>query len=294
MNSLTPIVGGAGSATTNTVTAPAVGIPTKDKPCYATNKMQLNPGDAFIPDSATGNMVVIRDGKQIGVISCKGFTHERELANAKDPEALYQLAKDYKDGNFVAPDSKKATALFIEAAQTGHITAQHEAGVALVEGNGIKSDIHRGLEFLHNAASNGNTDSQHYLGKYYAQNGNSSLAEKFLKTASQGKHPEAQFDLANLYSTIPGKYKEAVSSYELAAKSGHSQANLTLGDIYTNGKLGVTADFAKAKTYYTEAQRLGNPYAQTRLDALQQIVQNFLPSINNSPTGIFTLLPSTP
>lgn len=78
--------------------------------------------------------------------------------------------------------------------------------------------------------------------------------------AKDGKNLDAQFDLCNFYAEQMA-HAESVMWCQMAADRGDVEAQLKMGDIYSQG-LGVTADKKEAFNWYLFAADNGNEQAQ--------------------------------
>lgn len=78
--------------------------------------------------------------------------------------------------------------------------------------------------------------------------------------AKDGKNLDAQFDLCNFYGEQT-EHQESLKWCQLAADRGEVEAQLKMGDIYSQG-LGVAADKKEAFNWYLFAADNGNEQAQ--------------------------------
>ncbi|HOC00746.1 MAG TPA: hypothetical protein PKM43_18610 [Verrucomicrobiota bacterium] len=94
-------------------------------------------------------------------------------------------------------------------------------------------------------------------------------AEWYLKAAQQG-HPQAMFNLAELYNygKLDYNYPEAVKWYEKAAERGLQAAAVQLGDLYSENHPDFPANLSEAIRWYRVAAETGDQEAQYRLGCL--------------------------
>jgi hypothetical protein len=78
--------------------------------------------------------------------------------------------------------------------------------------------------------------------------------------AKDGKNLDAQFDLCSFYAAQMA-YEESLKWCQMAADLGDVEAQLKMGDIYSQG-LGVTADKKEAFNWYLFAADNGSEQAQ--------------------------------
>ncbi|KAI8089147.1 uncharacterized protein BX664DRAFT_365351 [Halteromyces radiatus] len=82
---------------------------------------------------------------------------------------------------------------------------------------------------------------------------------QILSKLAQKGHPYAQMNLASiLMRSEPDRVKQAIQLYELAGKSGISNAYMELGRMYRLG-YGVHQDHTKAMNYFQKGAAGGNP-----------------------------------
>ena len=95
------------------------------------------------------------------------FLELTKLASADDAGAQYKLARMYRHGDGVVPDSKEEHKWLQRSAEHGNVDAQYELGMILREGKGVVQDYDAGLKWLKLAANRGNAEAQHELGLVY-------------------------------------------------------------------------------------------------------------------------------
>lgn len=87
---------------------------------------------------------------------------------------------------------------------------------------------------------------------------NEELGVSIMSKLAQKGHPYAQMNLAAIFlRRHPDKAMHSVKLYELAAKSGLSEAYAELGMIYRKGT-GVEQDITKAVEYFTKGAEQGD------------------------------------
>jgi TPR repeat protein len=101
--------------------------------------------------------------------------------------------------------------------------------------------------------------------------GDQILARKILESLAVNNNAEAQFRLGRMFEigTAEGApdIEKAAAWYKKAAASGIARAKARLGHIYLEG-VGVLQNFAKARTYLSQAADDGDPGAQFDLARL--------------------------
>jgi len=140
-----------------------------------------------------------------------------------------------------------------------------------------QGDSEAALEQLETLANGGDTDAMVFLGDMHHEgNGvaaNFSLAWSWYNRASRQSNPEAQYKLGRMLwrgDGTPQNEVEALELFELAAKSGHEQAQLEAGLIYRDGTRRTRKSPTKALEYLTAAAAQGNAEAELALEELAE------------------------
>lgn len=153
-------------------------------------------------------------------------------------------------------------------AETGHGADKAiEHGVAALKSN----DFGTAAEHFREAAGNGNSIAQFYLG-VLCENGkgvqqNCIEAVKWYSKAAEQGLAVAQINLGSIYGRgfgVPQDYSQAVKWWQKAAEQGDARAQFYLGMMYENGQ-GVPQDSYTARKLYRKAAEQGIVGAQYRL-----------------------------
>ena len=133
--------------------------------------------------------------------------------NVTDLEELFNVAKSYAGGNGVAKDDKKATLLFQESAQKGHLLSQSWLGVRYAVGLGVEVDIQLASKWLNLSAVSGCAHAQSSLGQMYLFGGldkkDYQLAKYWLEKAAQQGDERASSALAELEQILALELRNA-------------------------------------------------------------------------------------
>ncbi len=176
----------------------------------------------------------------VEAVTGKPIANERKELAPNDQahaEKRYQLA-------LVATERKQLMALLLEAAQLGHMEAQHKLGVQ--------------YQFHVN-------ENSHPL-----------IAANWYRRAAEQGHAMAQFALAEMYHNGEGvrhDNKQAVKWYLRAAQKGLAEAQSSLAHMYAKG-FGVNKDLAQATFWYQKAAAQGDSYALDSLARLSRMNEN--------------------
>lgn len=163
------------------------------------------------------------------------------LAEQGNADAAYKLGMLYDTGvDGVEQDAAEAAQWYLQAAQKGHLHAQHNLAVAYASGDGVEMDISKALVWWKRAAQTGNSDSQYNLGIVYAMGvhgvkKNLDKAKKWWRKAAMKGDPMAQYNLGTIYANGEDvrSYCEATRWWEKSARKGVEQASWALEIIKT-------------------------------------------------------------
>ena len=107
----------------------------------------------------------------------------------------------------------------------------------------------------------------YWAGIWEYENGNYLRAVLIWKPLAENGDPWAQVSLGEMYQQgkgVPQDYVKAAYWYQAAAEQGLDLAQINLARLYDDG-LGVQQDYAEAFRWYLAAARQGMLYAQARL-----------------------------
>lgn len=149
-------------------------------------------------------------------------------ARAGDADAAYHLALLYERR---APGAVAVLIWYRRAARLGHSDAQHNLGLALMNGEGVPVDMTQALYWWRKAARQGNVDSQYNLGLVYALGRNGVAPDRerarywWLQAARHGD-AAAQYNLATLYASEPRRpdYCQARRWFDASSRNGFARA----------------------------------------------------------------------
>ena len=95
------------------------------------------------------------------------FNAQEKLAQAGNPDAMYEIGRMYERGRGTEPDMQKAIQWYERALAKGQNDARAHLGVLYFEGSGVKRDLKRAVSLIQPAAEKGNPTAQYYLGHMY-------------------------------------------------------------------------------------------------------------------------------
>lgn len=163
-------------------------------------------------------------------------------------------------------DTTKMIAELTPLAEGGDVVAQHALGSVYFLGLADDINFKEAIKWLTMSASQGNIDSQHYLGVIFIQLGNYEEAYIWTSIAAENGSVDAQLNLAVMFFNGSGAEKDidkALKWAKLAAEQGDAQAQCNLAKMYLA---------SEDETYYQDAIRWfkmssdqGNAEAQCKL-----------------------------
>ena len=159
-------------------------------------------------------------------------------------------------------NKERGVEVLLEAAKLCSALAMHRLALCFSNGIYFEPDEGRALEWHENAAKNGNTESQFWMGQHYEKNPekdpDKKLAKKCYRDARNHGHAAAMYALGRL---VPGSQLEL---FEEAAKLGHVDAMVGYGLLLCFNK-----KEDEGFTWLEKAHRQGHPNAGQFVTALQ-------------------------
>ena len=189
-------------------------------------------------------------------------------ANEGDPDAQYELGKNYFNGTGTEQDYAEALAWYTKAAEQGNADAQFNLGRMYFDGTGTDQDYDKAFKWHRKAAEQGIPEAQYQIGVMYEEGmgtdqSNYDAISWYSKAADQ-EYAEAQDAVGLIYLNGNGviqDYEEAMTWFNKAAEQSNADAQFQLGKMYFNGT-GVGLDYKKAYEWLSRAADQGLPEAQ--------------------------------
>ncbi|MDR2442880.1 MAG: sel1 repeat family protein [Deltaproteobacteria bacterium] len=185
-------------------------------------------------------------------------------------ECFFELAQIYDQGLGVPIDQNLAGHYYQKSAEAGDFRGQHHMGLRLILGDPVKDDAKAFGWFL--KAAEQNFGPAQYVTAVLYETGTGTKkdireAARRFEQLAEGGLLEAQLRLTSLCvmnPDIPTWTAKALKWAEIAASSGSSEAQNTLGKIYALG-LGVPADPFKAMELFKQSAEQGYGLAMLNL-----------------------------
>lgn len=203
----------------------------------------------------------------------------QEKADYGNSEAQFILGYIYKEGKDLPQNLSEAIRLFTQAANNNITRAQYALGEMYDKGDGVIQSYSEAIKWYRMAAENGykfSGDSHAVragirLNVMYS-NGvgvekDEKYADKWLQIIYENGKGESLMSAGDYYFYLhePPKAKIGLKLYEVAAEQGNIEAFNKLGEIYKDGRGGVSQDYEEAIKWYSKSARLHNVEAQQKL-----------------------------
>ena len=183
-----------------------------------------------------------KNGDKVG-----GIKVWEEAYKKGNPDAAFNLAICYENGDGVEQNAKKSFELYYFAANCDRPQlyssikiAQFNVGNAYYNGNGVEQDFKKAYEWYEKASNNGHLTASYNLGYSYVTGNN-----------------------------LPQDVEKGFAYLEKSAEGGFAMAQSMLGLLYHKG-LGVKQDIQKAQSYYYQAAEQGDESAIKGLAEIEQ------------------------
>ena len=163
----------------------------------------------------------------------------RQAAEAGDPQALFEVARRYTDGDLVEQNLDTARQWYEISARAGFAPAQYRLANFLEKGHGGTQDLEKAAMWYQRAAEQGNALAMHNLAVLYAGG-----------LLSSGQDMEA-----------------ATQWFAKAGELGVKDSQVNLGILYTRGK-GVEENLVEAYKWFAIAASGGDADAAQKRDTL--------------------------
>jgi TPR repeat protein len=183
-------------------------------------------------------------------------------------QAQCALAGACLRGKGTPTDFQQAFGWFQKAAEQGDVKAQWNLGAMYASGGeGVAQDMRQAFAWCHSAADLDFVPAQATLGVLFARIKDPVQAVFWWEKAAQQGDPEAQYNLANMYSKGQGVERDgrlAFQWFARAAAQGVASAQSKLGLLYAVGD-GVTVDPIEAHKWFLLAANAGDAVARANL-----------------------------
>ncbi len=206
-----------------------------------------------------GTAWLAKDSEKAAVYLAKAVARYRELAEAVEVRAMFQIGVLYGQGRGVPQDDAVAAQWFEKAASHDDTSAMLSLANLCAEGRGIKRDNQKIFSLCAKAAELGNPRALYNLGVAYAHGRgvakDEAKALEYYRAAANGAYPEAMNNLGLMYIAGRGAERnaaEGVDWFQRAATLGNLEAMHNLSQAYRKG-IGVAIDLTKADEWEQRA-----------------------------------------
>ncbi len=246
----------------------------KDKALYWFEKAAENK-DVIAMTECANILIDQEDG--VYANKTKAIKYYKAAAEKGIPEALYNLALCYINGNGVTEDPVTASKLLKLAADKGNVNALYDLALLYENGKGVETDKSKAVELYLKAANKGNVKAMYSLGCLYEEENGperdvTKAVEWYTKAAESDDKScelEADFALALLYTKDIKEPEKAFACWLRCAELGNDAAQVNLGLCYCEGN-GTEKDYEKALYWWGKASEQGNVVAKENIDVLEK------------------------
>lgn len=109
----------------------------------------------------------------------KRFNEQLSLAQANNPQAMYEVGRMYERGRGTPADMDQAIAWYERAAVKGQDNARARLGILYLEGQGVSRDYSKAFSYLKDAAVAGAPSAQYFLALMYEHGSGIKANEKY-------------------------------------------------------------------------------------------------------------------
>jgi len=182
----------------------------------------------------------------------------KKYSRSTDQE-LYELGRNFMQGNGVEKDGLKAYILFKIAADNGNLSGKTGVAICYLHGQGVKQDMSKAVSDFEDLANQGHMKALVNLGICY-YNGfgvkqNIKAAFSMWEQASKNGDAQAKSNLGSFYLSglhVRKNPAKAVSLFGEASNEGNADGSYNLGRCYQYG-VGTKKDLSKAVELYRKA-----------------------------------------
>ena len=158
----------------------------------------------------------------------EAFIWFKKAADRDYPEAQFRLGELFEKGEGCQSDKEQAFYWFDRAAQGGLPVAEYRTGLCYEHGVGCEEDLRKAIAFFKRAAKSGYLDAMVDLGLYYCNNDDEKKGQRLFRRAADSGSTRAQFELGYLFLK-KRDYPESGKWMKQAAENGHLEAMLYYG-----------------------------------------------------------------
>ncbi|BBB24997.1 conserved hypothetical protein [Amphritea japonica ATCC BAA-1530] len=176
-------------------------------------------------------------------------------------KAMHNLSRRYLKGKGVPVDSGKALDLTEKLIEMNVPIGYYNMAVLLERGRGVHQDTEAAWQYLHKAASMGESNALVRLGKYYGydlprEKQEDEKAAVYYECAAQQYSTLGLHEYASWLQVVDDNYPKATYYYLLAAGGGDKSAALFISGVFLDGELGYEKDEEFGNKLYSVRARL--------------------------------------
>jgi TPR repeat protein len=214
----------------------------------------------------------------------KGIPWLRKAAEQGSLESQFVLSTVYEFGyGGEAVNHKESFRWALQAAQRGHMIAQHNVAGNYFQGTGVSEDLEQARSWYTRAAEQGFAHSEWMLGRIYAEGigvvPNREEALKWLRKSLAQGHSPTMMTLAAMYTNpngVPQDLQLVFDLHRAAAQQGNHYSEFEVGRFYHAGYLGAPDD-AQAIAWFQKSAAANYAPADHSLGEMYEAGQGVSP-----------------
>jgi TPR repeat protein len=164
--------------------------------------------------------------------------------------------------------SDEMVKMWTYAASEGDMQAQYNLGIVYSQGQGVKKDMKKAMDFYMKAADGGSVHAMVNAGHHYENTNQPAKGVALYKKAANLGYAMAQYNLGNNYlygQGVKQSYADAAHWFEKAALQGYREAQANYANILNNGYGAVEVNVLEAEKWYLCAANQGDAMAMCSL-----------------------------
>jgi hypothetical protein len=194
----------------------------------------------------------------------KGLEFMHKAALQDHQKSILHLGHLYgKGNNYVQQNLEESYKWYRKAAYLGNDSAAFYMGVAHEEARGIEKDDKKAIQWYLKAANAGIRSAEERLSKYDILKFIKSTDLEYVTFKANRGDTDAILLLSKYYVKIGDD--EALDWLKKLADKGNLEAYKILGEIYLEGKCGLTKNYSEAGKWFEKAESQGDLFATKQL-----------------------------
>lgn len=192
--------------------------------------------------------------------------------------ANHRVAIDFANMSFQSHRYEEARCYIVPAANAGNAEAQHNLAQLYLNGQGVRRDVSKAVEWMEKAAKQDYEPSATSLGSMFESGTvvpkDPKRALTWMMASARLGNAESQVYVGSQYETgerVAQDMVQAAKLYMLAARQGNVYGQFKLGECYAYGN-GTPKNVVEAYKWFLLAARQGDADAQQNVAGLRSLL----------------------